>query len=473
MRKIRYLPISKVSRILLMMPLIALVVLAACRDGRAPSRTDVSTVPPEARESTMETVPDTPSFSGEERDMGVNRIAYVGAEGNIFTIRPDGTDSRRLTSTDLRVGPAGPGMAQVTSSEVVYTWPTWSPESDRLAASRIIVDGNSALFSLEVLDASTGRATLIYDNEPGTLPIAQGSPHYIYWSPDGKHLTFIASTPGELALFITTPGEGVAPTRLAGQGPLYFSWADNSSAFLVHRGTDLLLTTLSPSGDHLQGPQPVGLGSLGFRAPVLSRDGSKMAYVAEEDGEQFLSVSDAQPQLPNAERLLKVGSVSAFLRSPTRDEVAVADATTGPLYERVSLVALDGTAARALVTEPLLAFFWSPDGEKIAYFNYDPAARSFTLKYVDRTEGTPVTLAEFLPSPEFLTMITFFDQYAYSNSIWSPDSTKIVFSGAIGPGAPRRNGSTPDGNKAYVVDVREGSLTREIATSRFAVWSWK
>ena len=471
MSTIHRLSIPPWSRILLMIPIVMLVVMAACRDGRAPGRTEAGTVPPEASESTRETLPGTPKSFREKRDMGVNRIAYVGADGNIFTIRPDGTDSRRLTNTDLRVGPAGHVLAQVTASEVVYAWPTWSPAGEKLAASRITVDGNSASFSLEVVDASTGRTTRIYDNEPGTSPVAQGSPHYIYWSPDGRHLTFIASTPTELALFISTPGEGTAPTRLAGQGPLYFSWAENSKAFLIHRGTDLLLTSLA--GNPPQPPQSLGLGSLGFRAPVLSLDGSKMVYAAEDDGGYSLYVADTQPQLPNAQRLLEVGALSAFLRSPTRDEVAVADATTGPLYERVSLVGLDGTVRRTLVNESLLAFFWSPDGEKIAYFNYDPEARTFSLKYVARADGTPVTLAEFLPSAEFLTMITFFDQYAYSNSIWSPDSSKIVFSGTIRPVSPGRNGSSPDGNKAYVVDVREGSSPREIATSRFAVWSWK
>ena len=42
--------------------------------------------------------------SSDGRGMAVNRIAYTGSDGNIFTINPDGTDSRRLTTTDLRVG---------------------------------------------------------------------------------------------------------------------------------------------------------------------------------------------------------------------------------------------------------------------------------------------------------------------------------------------------------------------------------
>ena len=80
---------------------------------------------------------------------------------------------------------------------------------------------------------------------------------------------------------------------------------------------------------------------------------------------------------------------------------------------------------------------------------------------------------EYTPSAESLTMFSFFDQYAYSNSVWSPDSSQIVFSGTISTPDPRRNGATPEEDKVYVLDLREGAAPREIATSRFAVWSWK
>ena len=464
-------PIPCRSHLYLLLPVIMLVVLAACRDGRVTGRNEGATVLPEAQEATQEAVSPTPRSSQEDRDMLVNRIAYVGSDGNIFTIKPDGTDSRRLTTTDVRVGLAGHVLAQVSEGEVIYAWPTWSPDSTKLAVSRVTVYGTSTSFSLEAVDASTGRSTRIYDNEPDTPPVAQGSPHYIYWSPDSRHLAFIASTPRELALFISTPGEDRVPSRLIGQGPLYFSWSDDSSVILIHRGPELLLA--SASGEAPQSPRSLGLASVGFRAPVLSHDGSKMVYVAEDGGEHSLYLADTLQRLSDAQSILDVGSLSAFLRSPTRDEIAVADTATGPFYEQLNLVSVDGTQQRPLVSEPLLAFFWSPDGEKIAYVNYDPAARSFTWKYVNRAGGTPVELVEFLPSGEFLTMISFFDQYANSNSIWSPDSSQIVFSGTIAPSSPRRNGASPDGDKAYVLDVREGAVPREIAASRFAVWSWK
>ena len=90
-----------------------------------------------------------------------------------------------------------------------------------------------------------------------------------------------------------------------------------------------------------------------------------------------------------------------------------------------------------------------------------------TWKYVDRAGGGPLELVDFLPSPEFLTLLFFFDQYAYSNSVWSPDSSQITFSGILGGTGLSQNGSTPEEFKVYVMDIQESTVPREIATSRF------
>ena len=466
---------------LIFLPVILLTALAACGDRGSVQQSEGDTLLPPTQEASRDAVRTTPTPSREEMGMAVNRIAYVGSDGNIFTIKPDGTDSRRLTLTDLRVGPRGHILAQGSHSQVFYAWPTWSPDSTKLAASRITGRGADATFSLEVLDASTGRATKIYDNEPNTLPIARGAPHYTSWSPDSRHLAFIASTPGELILFISTPGEGRGPTPLTGQGPLYFSWADDSNSMIIHKGRQLLLASVPGSG--LGMPRMLGTASEGFRPPALSRDATKTIYVAKGEHGDALYVADIEhatqegsgTQPPGARSVLDVGPFSALLRSPTRDEVAISDSTDAAAgyYARLTLVSSDGTSQKTLANEPLLAFFWAPDGEKIVYVAFDPEQLSFTWKYVTRSGGAPVELVEFSPSAESLTMFSFFDQYAYSNSIWSPDSSQIVFSGTTGASDPSRNGATPEGDKVYVLDVREGSGPREIATSRFAVWSWK
>ena len=60
-------------------------------------------------------------------------------------------------------------------------------------------------------------------------------------------------------------------------------------------------------------------------------------------------------------------------------------------------------------------------------------------------------LFRFQPSGEVLMMLSFFDQYAYSHSPWSPDGTMLVVAGTREEPMERRNGHTPGGSHVYVV----------------------
>ena len=81
-------------------------------------------------------------------------------------------------------------------------------------------------------------------------------------------------------------------------------------------------------------------------------------------------------------------------------------------------------------------------------------------------------LFRFRPSGEVFTMLSFFDQYAYSHSPWSPDSSRLVMAGSEGPVAERRNGHTPTGSRIYVVDAVGDASPQEIAQGSVAFWSW-
>ena len=60
-------------------------------------------------------------------------------------------------------------------------------------------------------------------------------------------------------------------------------------------------------------------------------------------------------------------------------------------------------------------------------------------------------------------MLAFFDQYAYSNSLWSPDSQSLVFAGQV---------ASDDVDRIFVMEVDEPSTIQAIAEGSLAFWSW-
>ena len=70
--------------------------------------------------------------------MTVDRITYVGPDGNLFTVNPDGSGELKLTGTSqVDQGPAGRFLAQPLGKSDFYAWPTWSPDGTKLAASHV------------------------------------------------------------------------------------------------------------------------------------------------------------------------------------------------------------------------------------------------------------------------------------------------------------------------------------------------
>ena len=444
---------------LFILPLIIVSCGTRSADRRAPQDT--------ANEETQPSITRA-GVPEEERAVGVNRIAYTDAEGKLFTINPDGTDARRLAGGGF-AGSAGLIQAQGVTESVLYTWPTWSPNGEKLGLSRVLFRDSGSIVSVHVLDIASEQSTTVYEDEPGGMRlVAAEAPHYLYWSPDSSLLTFIANTRSGLTLFaVAAEGQTVA-VPLAFQGPMYYSWSPDSDFLLMHRGQQLLLAQ-TPSFDQQQELTEVGFG---FRAPAFSPRSSQAVYVGPTADGKALFLIDAEKDEP-ATTIADVGLSTAFLWSPKGDEVAIADSLDAPqaLYQRLNIVRADGSGERTLVREPFMAFFWSPDGERILYATISPSGRSLLWKVISAGGGTPKEMVEFSPSRETFTVLSFFDQYAYSHGLWSPDGSQFVFAGTLPGDSAETNGASPSANKIYVVDVESGSV-REIASGSVAFWSW-
>ena len=397
----------------------------------------------------------------------VNRIAYIDNSGDLFLISPDSTGEERVTG-DVRAGL----LSQALDRGDSYSWPTWSSDGSRIAASRVSIGGASPGLSVQVFDVGTGRMEAAYENEI-QAPVADGTPHYIYWAPDGRHLSFLAPTPEGLTLFVKDIDADEEPGAVAVGAPLYYQWGSDSGYLAVHSGDRVLVQDPTPEGDETR----VAVDAIAFRAPALSPDGSAVAYAGIGGGLRGVFLASTESGGPPPRLLMETEGLAAFAWAPDESTLAVAEQlrVNVPVFDRLSLVSADGTENNTLVEEQLVAFYWSPQGDRIAWIGLEPLSRAMEL-YVSPVEaGKPVGEAEllfsFTPTGEMFGMLSFFDQYAYSHSIWSPDGTALVVTGTDGADSGRRNGSGPHGGQVYVVDVSTGDA-RRIASGKLAVWSW-
>ena len=408
-----------------------------------------------------------PAILASEGPM-VNRIAYIDNSGDLLLIDPDGTNERRLTG-DVRAGL----LSQALERSDSYSWPTWSPDGNRLAASRVSVGGNRAGLSLQVFDVASGGVSTAYENDV-PAPVADGTPHYIYWSSDSRYLSFLAPTPEGLTLFVRDHQAGEVPGAVAVGAPLYFHWSSDSALLAVHSGDKVSIQEPTPEGTESR----VAVDAISFRAPAISPDGASVAYAGIGGGVQGIFVaptataSSVQPRM-----LLETQGLVALSWAPDGATLAVAEQLRPgvPVFDRLQLVSADGAERTSLVEDQLVAFFWSPRGDSIAWIGIDPLSRNMDLAVspVESGKGAGEArhLFRFSPTGEMFTWLSFFDQYAYSHSIWSPDGSALVVAGTDGLESGRRNGSGPAGGYVYVVDVSSGEA-RRIASGKVAVWSW-
>lgn len=112
-------------------------------------------------------------------------IAYVGADGNLWVAKPDGSELR-----------------QVTTSFTGVTKPTWSP------------DGNLIVFG----EGSTVYVVGGNGSEPKAIASGIANASFFDWSPDGSRIVFSGDAGGATATYVVG-ADGSALARLAADLP--------------------------------------------------------------------------------------------------------------------------------------------------------------------------------------------------------------------------------------------------------------
>ena len=361
----------------------------------------------------------------------VNRIVIVNGDGQVETLAPDGQDRRVLT----RQG-----------STVFFQFPAWSPDGRRLAVIGSRLSGGSIHVLPDVIGADNAPESQVYFS-------ADETPIYLYWSPDGANLAFLANQARNQMGLKIIDSDGARDSRLLATGaPFYWDWSADGRQLLVHIGEESgagQLALIDVDGQTQAG----NLATPGiFQAPGIAPGGRYWAFAEDSDGLSALVVVDTQT---GERRAFDQSGSLALGWSSTGGQLAFTNGTAdshhfwGPL--RVLDVASGQT--RVLTRQMVLAFFWSPDGRSIAFItvNGDPQdggvnalaktrqltrlARPvqqqgqdfLTLSVVNVVTGQGLRLLDFQPTGVFLTQfLPFFDQYALSHRLWSPDSSALV-----------------------------------------------
>ena len=363
------------------------------------------------------------------------RLAVLDEDGHLVTMNPDGSDEIVLDEVE-------PGTSQVRQ-------PTWSP------------DGRSvAWVHVEVTEAGALSAAVATSRGGGTRPSEARTafvPFYLSWDPTSSRIAYLGSpSEGEIELGILEVADQSAGTPLDTGQPFYLSWGPDGDQLLVHVGGDRLERL------DLDGSQTTVADRPGtFSVPVWTADGRTMVYAAVDADGQRLVARGAEAQTERS--LVPYDGLIAFVVSP--DGRRIAFQVLQPEHTLPLSVIDVRTGETVEITDSAIAsFFWSPDGERLLYLVPDPLPDDTELWFRwgvwDGTSSfvTPRVAPSQLISVEYLQ---FFEQYAQSMRLWSPDSRAFAYPGM-----------SEDGEEGiWIQSARPDRAPVLVAEGDFVAWS--
>ena len=381
------------------------------------------------------------------------RLAFVGEDGDVYQSYA-GAPPQRLTW----------GWNETPSSDrLYYVLPSYAPDGAHLACFGIR-SGSQPRAGLYAVADDGVRMHEIWQ-------MTEAAPVCESWSPDSQRIALLLQNGENQFLEIADVRRPGQADLLETGSSLYWSWSPQNSMLAVHSGgsaglyEDARLTLYNLD----EGCRPLKRLKPGeFRTPAWSPDAARLAYVDASDGDrEFLAlyrVADGTREI-----LRPVEGHTAMMWSPDGSTLAYAEAAGDSpyLFAGISLIDVADGSCRRVHEEEVASFFWRPDSSGLLSVAFDErqGMRWSTIGL----DGSAQPLGpNFYPSRELVYFCWFFDQFAASHPVISPDGSRLVFAGHMPEEeAPAKNTSS----SVYVASVTaEGAPLERVAAGRFACW---